>query len=77
MEAFYNLDSQLEQNIFLRGCIKVKEIKRRRAKDNGKVPRSRSFTYYFRKSQNNNISICKKYFKDSYQISNIVYFSAI
>lgn len=69
MEEFYNLGSQLEQNIFLRGCIKVKKIKRRRPKDNSKMPRSRSFTYYFRKNRKNDISVCKKYFKDTYQIS--------
>ncbi|KFM70724.1 hypothetical protein X975_22378, partial [Stegodyphus mimosarum] len=68
MEAFYQLESQVEQNIFLRGYIKVKEVKRRRLKDNSKIPRSRSFTYYFRRVGKDDISVCKKYFKVTYQV---------
>lgn len=30
MKAFYSLHSQLGQNIFLTGCIKIIKIKRRR-----------------------------------------------
>ena len=68
MKTFYSLDSQLAQNIFLRGCIRAKEIKRRRPSNNTKEPRSHSFTYYFRKDKHD-IPVCKKYFRDTYQVS--------
>lgn len=67
MKAFYSLHSQLEQNIFLRGCIKVNEIKRRRPTNETKERRSHSFTYYFRKERLD-IPVCKKYFRDTYQV---------
>lgn len=69
MEAFYHLETRVDQNIFLRGCVKVQQVKRRRPKNNTKIARSRSFTYYFRKSGKSDVSVCKKYFKDTYQIS--------
>nr|XP_033325321.1 uncharacterized protein LOC117219890 [Megalopta genalis] len=68
MKAFYSLHSQLDQNIFLRGCIKVNEIKRRRPTNETKERRSHSFTYYFRKDTRD-IPVCKKYFRDTYQVS--------
>lgn len=68
MKAFYSLHSQLAQNIFLRSCIKVEEIKRRRPTNSSKEPRSHSFTYYFRKDRHD-IPVCKKYFRDTYQVS--------
>lgn len=68
MKAFYNLHSQLDQNIFLRGCIKIKEIKRRRPMNKTKEQKSCSCTYYLRQDKND-IPVCKKYFKDIYQVS--------
>ncbi|GFU98474.1 uncharacterized protein TNCV_3653051 [Trichonephila clavipes] len=68
MKAFYSLHSQLDQNIFLRGCIKVNEIKRRRPTNETKERRSHSLTYYFRKERLD-IPVCKKYFRDTYQVS--------
>ncbi|GFW17791.1 uncharacterized protein TNCV_1133911 [Trichonephila clavipes] len=64
----YSLHSQLDQNIFLRGCIKVNEIKRRRPTNETKERRSHSFTYYFRKERLD-IPVRKKYFRDTYQVS--------
>lgn len=68
MKDFYSLPSHLDQNIFLRGCIKVNEIKRRRPTNETKKPRSHSFAYYFRKERRD-IPVCKKYFRDTYQVS--------
>lgn len=68
MKTFYSLHSQLEQNIFLRGSIKAKEITRRHPTNKTKERRSPSFTPYFRKDRHD-ISVCKKYFRDTYQVS--------
>lgn len=68
MKAFYSLHSLLDQNIFLRGSIKVNEIKRRRPTNETKERRLHSFTYYFRKDRRD-IPVCKKYFKDTYHVS--------
>ncbi|KAI4478515.1 hypothetical protein M0804_011838 [Polistes exclamans] len=68
MKAFYSLHGQLDQDIYLRGCIKVNEIKRRRPTNETKEQRSHSFTYYIRKDRRD-ITVCKKYFRDTYQVS--------
>lgn len=69
MKAFYSLDDQVKQNIFIRRSIIVSEPKRRRPVNNKKIPRQNSLTYYIRKNGQYDIRVCKKYFKDTYQIS--------
>lgn len=68
MKDFYNLQSTNEQNIFLRGCIQTSEVRRLRPISGVKAPRNKAFSYFLR-INNESTRVCKKYFKDTYQIS--------
>lgn len=67
-KAFYSLGDQTRQNLYLRGCIKTAAINRHRPVNMSKSPRERSFSFFIR-LKNNDIRVCKKYFRETYQIS--------
>lgn len=67
-KSFYSLTNQNEQNIFLNGCIKSRSIMRHRPTNKSKPPRSHSFQFFLR-VKNDDVQVCKKYFRETFQVS--------
>lgn len=67
-KSFYGLNNQTQQNIFLNGCIKSCSIARRRPTNESKPPRTHSFSFFLR-VKNNDIRVCKTYFRQTFQVS--------
>ena len=67
-KSFYCLTDLSQKNIFLRGCIKASSISRRRSTSNVRAPRSHSFSFHL-SIGNNDIRVCRKYFRETFQVS--------
>lgn len=67
-KSFYKLNKPNEQNIFLNGCIKSSSVKRSRPTNQSKPPKSHSFAFFLR-VQNDDVKVCKKYFRETFQVS--------
>jgi len=67
-KSLNRLINNTEQNIFLNGCIKSESIMRHRPVDQSKPPRLHSFLFFLRVN-NDDIRVCKTYFKQTFQVS--------
>lgn len=68
--SFFNLNSHTQQNIFIRGCVASKIVERHRPRNDNPKPRFHTFSYSIRIPDQGDITVCKKYFLDTYHISN-------
>lgn len=68
--SFYSLNSQTEQNVFIREYVLSSATERHRPTTGTpvKMPKSHTFSYFMR-VDNEIIKVCKKYFRETYQIS--------
>ncbi|CAG9773484.1 unnamed protein product [Ceutorhynchus assimilis] len=67
-DSFWKLGDFSKQNTFIHGLIKSESIKQKRPRDNSKSPKSVTYQYSL-KINNINIPICKKFFLQTFEIS--------
>lgn len=67
-KSFYNLSDNVRQNVYIRGLVQTTSVKQRRPRDSTKNPRNKSLKYFLTTTETS-VQVCKKFFIDTFQIS--------